>query len=122
MFNKILPKIIFLALVVALAFAGGLLYRKTASTLPAIQAINAPQTITTNIMTNDAITTQPSNTKPVPAKATCIITIDGQKYDVQPLRDNHSGGDIFVCGTDMSDVFHGQHGNNLKMIQKYLIK
>jgi hypothetical protein len=57
-----------------------------------------------------------------PQAQTCMIAIDGAQYDVQPLRAKHKGGDIFVCGTDMSDTFRGQHGGNLKMIEKFLVK
>jgi len=96
--NKILPRIIFYALIVGIAVAGVLLYMRTQ---PAATSQNA---------------TQPS------APTTCIITVDGQKYDVESLRDTHTGGDVFQCGTDMSDVFHGKHGNNLQMIQRYLVQ
>ena len=52
----------------------------------------------------------------------CIITIDGQKYDVTDFRNQHPGGDIFNCGTDMSAIFHGQHSNStLRKMQRYLI-
>jgi hypothetical protein len=96
--NKLLPKIIFYTLIVAVAVAGTLLYMR---------------------MQPAAIS---QNATPTSATATCIITIDGQKYDVASLRNTHTGGDVFQCGTDMSAVFHGKHGNNLQMIQQYLIK
>ncbi len=96
--NKLLPKIIFYALIVGVAIAGTLLYIKT----------QPPPTA--------------PNMSPSPAASTCIITIDGQKYDVESLRNTHTGGDIFQCGTDMSATFHGQHGDNLQMIQRYLVK
>lgn len=66
-----------------------------------------------------------SNPKtPVKNSATgeqCIITISGIKYDVQPLRSTHSGGDVFVCGTDMTKAFFGQHDQSLLngTMQKY---
>ena len=44
----------------------------------------------------------------------CIITVEGQKYDVTDFRSLHSGGDIFVCGTDMTSTFFGQH--NMKIL------
>lgn len=67
------------------------------------------------------------STKPVESLSnlpkTCIITIDGTKYDVTIFRNIHSGGDIFACGTDMSAVFHQQHNLNvLKKISNLLIK
>ena len=99
--NKLLPKIIFYALIVGVAIAGTLLYVKTQPS---------------------AMNTQQQTTNNATGAATCIITIDGQKYDVASLRNTHTGGDVFQCGTDMSAVFHGKHGNNLQMIQQYLVK
>ena len=51
----------------------------------------------------------------------CIITVFGQQYDVTDLQYTHSGGDVFDCGTDMTSVFQSQHGNNTRLIQRYLI-
>jgi len=52
----------------------------------------------------------------------CIVTVDGVKYDVTQFRNQHSGGDIFQCGTDMSAIFHGQHSNSyLQKMQQYRI-
>lgn len=108
--NKLIPRIIFYLLVVSVAFAGGLLYYKNTA------SIGDAATVATDQVT------QPNPSGNAPAAASCIITIDGSRYDVQPLRSTHPGGDIFQCGTDMSTVFHGQHGDNLGMIRKYLIK
>jgi hypothetical protein len=122
MFNKTLAKTIFFALLLGLVFLGGMLCQKTITAVPLARTANEPITINAKNMPNDATTNSPVPNQPAPAKTTCIITVDGKKYDVQPLRSSHSGGDIFVCGTDMSDVFHGQHGDNLRMIQKYLVQ
>jgi len=94
--TKILPKIVFYALIVGVAITGALLY---------IKIRPANQQPTTN------------NQQPI-----CIITIDGQKYDVESLRSTHTGGDIFQCDTDMSAAFHRKHDDNLQMIQKYLVQ
>ena len=51
----------------------------------------------------------------------CIVTIDGNKYDVTNLKKTHSGGDIFVCNTDMSNSYHNQHGTNLARMERYLV-
>lgn len=58
---------------------------------------------------------------PAPSSNQCIITISGIKYDVQPLRNTHSGGDVFTCNTDMTATFFGQHGQSLlnSTMQKY---
>lgn len=52
----------------------------------------------------------------------CIITIQGNKYDVTDFRKIHPGGDIFVCGSDMTETFVNQHGMDLKRIEKYRVK
>jgi cytochrome b involved in lipid metabolism len=100
--NKLIPKIIFYALIVGIAVVGTVLYLKFR---PA--SMNNEQRITSNSTV---------------APATCIITIDGKQYDVSQLRFTHPGGNIFVCGTDMSAAFHKHHDDNLQMIQKYLVK
>lgn len=52
----------------------------------------------------------------------CIITIDGSKYDFSTFRNSHEGGDVFECGSDMSQVFHNQHPDNfLRKIARYKI-
>ncbi|MBP9817909.1 hypothetical protein KBC75_04145 [Candidatus Shapirobacteria bacterium] len=70
-------------------------------------------------------TIQPTNPPPL-AQPTidsrCIISIDGKRYDVTVFRIQHSGGDIFNCGSDMSAIFHGQHSNSmLQRMDQYLI-
>lgn len=51
----------------------------------------------------------------------CIVTVFGKQYDVTELKDTHSGGDIFECGTDVSQVYQSQHGTKVGRIQQYLI-
>ncbi len=51
----------------------------------------------------------------------CIITVSGNKYNVTELQSTHSGGDIFECGTDMSEAFAQEHKTRFGMIQQYLI-
>lgn len=60
-------------------------------------------------------TTAPTNNSNL-----CIITLQGQQYDVTSLRSTHSGGDIFKCGTDMTAVYQGKHGTSLARMQPYL--
>ncbi len=50
----------------------------------------------------------------------CIVIVSGQKYNVSKLRNTHSGGDIFQCGTDMTNIYIQKHGTVLSLIQKYL--
>ena len=47
------------------------------------------------------------------AATPCIVTIFGVQYDVAPLKTGHSGGDVFICNTDMTAVYQGMHGNNV---------
>lgn len=51
----------------------------------------------------------------------CIVTIFGTTYDVTSLRGSHPGGDIFKCGTDMSNSYKSAHGTNVSMLQKYIV-
>lgn len=52
----------------------------------------------------------------------CVVTIDGQKYDVFEFKKIHSGGDIFKCGTDSSSEFWSRHGQKeLSKMQRYRI-
>ncbi len=51
----------------------------------------------------------------------CVVTIFGQQYDVAPLQTNHSGGNVFTCGTDMSAVFQSMHGTNVSIIGGFLV-
>jgi len=53
----------------------------------------------------------------------CVITIDNQKYDVTTFRSQHSGGDVFNCGTDMTQVFYSQHGQReLQKMSRYKVQ
>ena len=52
----------------------------------------------------------------------CIIIIDEMKYDVTEFRSSHSGGDVFVCETDMTAIFYGRHPKDyLNKMTKYRI-
>ncbi len=66
-------------------------------------------------------TTTPVLTPTAKRQSGCIVTISGKKYDVTTLRQTHSGGDIFTCGTDMTAKYQGQHGTNMIKMNKYLI-
>jgi cytochrome b involved in lipid metabolism len=52
----------------------------------------------------------------------CLITVSGKQYDLTQFRTMHSGGDIFVCGTDMTQVYISQHGSNMSKLSRYLVK
>src|SRR3989339_617855 len=53
--------------------------------------------------------------------SSCVVTVSGSKYDVTPLQIGHPGGNIFVCGTDMTALFQSMHGSNLAKLAPYLI-
>lgn len=52
----------------------------------------------------------------------CIITVNGSKYDLTEFRKMHEGGDIFVCGTDMTARFRGEHGGDYARLEPYRVK
>lgn len=51
----------------------------------------------------------------------CIITIQGNQYDVTSFRKKHEGGDVFECGQDMTTAFQGAHKGYLPMIEKFKV-
>lgn len=91
--------------------------------------INAKPVITSTVPTTTPVINIPTTapvvkiptTAPVP-DTRCIITVDNQKYDVTVYQNQHSGGNIFNCGTDMSAIFHQQHNQRyLNLMQPYRI-
>lgn len=53
--------------------------------------------------------------------SSCVVTIFNKKYDVTSLQSSHPGGNIFVCGTDMTTTYQGMHGNDLGRMTPYAI-
>lgn len=73
---------------------------------------------------NQAPIPQSNQTSQATATTTtaCIITINGQKYDVTQYRYQHPSGDVFTCGTDMTDIFNNKHPQRyLTKMQAYLV-
>lgn len=58
-----------------------------------------------------AIPTVASTPTSNPLAGKCLIYIDGTRYDVTRFRNQHSGGDVFTCGADLSQLFHDRHSN-----------
>ena len=84
-------------------------------------ATDTPHQTTQNPSSIQAKVAEPTVTSPV-AVTGCIITIDGAKYDVSGFRNQHSGGNIFSCGADMSTAFWGRHGQSqLNKMQQFRI-
>jgi len=90
---------------------------------PTISALPSTKPIVTTSVSKPSKAPQPSDSVVVPTTIPtkpavptpdnrCIIVIDGNQYDVSSFRNQHSGGDIFQCGTDMSQIFHGRHDNS----------
>lgn len=67
------------------------------------------------------VPTTPPQSQASASNAQCVITLFGKQYDVSRLRNTHSGGNIFTCGTDMTAVYQGRHGSDLSRMQQYLI-
>lgn len=89
--------------------------------IPSIEPIPSAVVSPTPSPTPIPATATPTPT-PTPTPTGCIVTIDGVKYNVDSLRKTHSGGDIFVCGTDMSVTFWNEHNSRiLSKMQKYKI-
>lgn len=49
----------------------------------------------------------------------CFITLNGKRYDVSEFRNEHEGGNIFNCGTDMTQEFKGEHKNDFARADEY---
>lgn len=74
--------------------------------------------ITTKTNTQPIIQT----TSPTSVSNKCIIVIDGSSYDVTIFKKIHSGGNVFKCGTDMSQIFWSRHGQiMLDFMQRYKV-
>ncbi len=69
-----------------------------------------------------ANTTPAPTAAPDPLAGKCIVYISGVRYDVTEFRNIHGGGDIFQCGSDMTDNFNSQHpGSYLSQMARYKI-
>jgi outer membrane biosynthesis protein TonB len=55
------------------------------------------------------------------ATTPCIITVFGKQYDVTSLQTSHTGGNIFVCGTDMTATYQSMHGTDVTRLIPYLV-
>lgn len=60
-------------------------------------------------------------TQPAAPEGKCIITVSNSQYDVTTLKNSHSGGNVFECGTDMTELFESQHGGDISRIEEYKI-
>lgn len=89
---------------------------KIPTSIPIARATSTPRP---SAVPTAVITPKPTSA-PISNSNLCIITLQGQQYNVTSLRSTHSGGDIFKCGTDMTAVYQGKHGISLVRMQSYL--
>ena len=131
---KLIKLLVTLSLINAVIVVGIAQYmsRNQATTSPSPSIVASPTPSTSPIATpavSPAPTNKPSssllpkpNSSVAPKTVRCIITIDGVSYEITKLRQTHSGGDIFKCGTDMSVLFWKKHDQQiLDMMQQYKI-
>jgi cytochrome b involved in lipid metabolism len=60
--------------------------------------------------------------KNTPEEEKCLVTIRDETYDLTTFKSKHPGGDVFKCGSDMTEAFNKQHGDSqLRDIQKYKV-
>lgn len=66
------------------------------------------------------ITRQPAPQQNTSQIDICLITVNGQTYNVEALRTTHPGGDIYVCDSDMTETFNSKHGTDYARLNQYL--
>lgn len=104
----------------------------TATKVPQQSQRNPQATITPTGSTQQTGTVQVGTSTSVRSSSTvnaavqpaqgCIITLSGNQYNVDSLRNSHPGGNIFVCGTDMTARYTKQHGTNTAQMARYLVQ
>lgn len=113
-----------LLVVVLIVLGGGVALLSNQSQTPTntSNTTNSTTTSGSNSTTGSTSTgTTTSGSTSGSTKETCIITVLGKQYDVQPLRGRHPGGDVFECGTDMTSTFQGQHGGDIGRLEPYKV-
>lgn len=119
--NIVMQKISFKS--ISLAIIGALVM---APLLPVVANAATPSvapTVTITSPANGATVSGTTNVtaNPIALFSNCVITLFGQKFDVSSLQSSHSGGNVFVCGTDQTTLYQGQHGTNLSRMAPYAI-
>lgn len=90
--------------------------------LPSLLSIARPTSTPARTSTPAPKVTPPPTTPAPTPDSRCLIQIDGVKYNVTQFRNLHSGGNVFSCGTDMSQIFWSRHNQAiLNMMQQYRI-
>lgn len=93
------------------------------SSIYAAQKVNSKKVVPAEKVSG-AVTLTPTptaETEEKEASERCIVTLMGKKYDVTDFRELHEGGNLFVCGTDMTEKYIGKHGKDEKRPSLLLI-
>lgn len=102
-------------LAIILSVVGVINYKNTLELAPPVEQVTVTPVVT-NVPTK-AITQMVA-----PTDGRCLITVRGSQYDVTDFRNRHQGGDIFQCGTDMTDIFNSEHSSSyLRKMARYKI-
>ncbi len=129
--QSLTPILISAITVIVLAVGGFFVYTSvfTKSSQPQIVSQNTSQALSTKAVISDIPNKEGSNSTPntestatTASTNSCIITVSGQKYNVDELRVIHAGGDVFKCGTDMTESYKDQHGSSVRRLQRYIVK
>jgi hypothetical protein len=88
-----------------------------------VSATATPEPERENLVVKSPTPTQePKPTTPQLADSnSCLVTLFGQQFDVAPLMNTHSGGNIFVCNTDMTATYQKEHGTDLSRMSQFRI-
>lgn len=124
--NKIFSNLVFglviIGTVATSAYAGNQLIKsfpEVKTSLKQAQSFNSNPTPATGNGSGNG--TESGSNGGTTNKLQCLVTVSGKTYDVYNLRNSHSGGDVFVCNTDMTNTFNSFHGMNFGLIAKYLV-
>lgn len=76
-----------------------------------------------SVVQSTAVSTGATSSQAAASNTTsgCIVTLFGKQYDVTSLQNSHSGGNVFICGTDQTALYQSQHGTNMSRMQQYLV-
>lgn len=49
----------------------------------------------------------------------CWVILFSKVYDITPLVTTHSGGNVFLCGEDNTNIYQSQHGTGMSRMNSY---
>jgi cytochrome b involved in lipid metabolism len=118
--NKLIANVVFSIVLAGSAGMSGLAAKELVHSYPEVKSIFAKdsQKISEVVSQNkEKGTTTDDKAKDL----RCLISVNGKTYNVTQLKNTHSGGDIFKCGSDMTLSFNSMHSNNYSLIEKYVV-